>query len=101
MSHTPGKLTVQEREPGDKVIVIEGEAKDYFVNLRCEVDCDDNDHDTAQANAKRLAHCWNCHDDLVAALQGLIADIASGSTVTLASAQGKAAVEAWQKAKGE
>ena len=25
----------------------------------------------AQVNAQRFAHCWNCHDDLVAALESL------------------------------
>jgi hypothetical protein len=26
-----------------------------------------------QANAERLAHCWNCHDDLLRIAKGLIA----------------------------
>lgn len=29
----------------------------------------------AKANAERLAHCWNCHDELVAELKSALATI--------------------------
>lgn len=32
------------------------------------------DGSSAVANAERLAHCWNCHDDLVEALEGMMKD---------------------------
>jgi len=62
MTHTPGKLRVV---PGLSALHIKGE--DRYV-ARTGTDCLED-----EANAERLAHCWNCHEDLLAALKAMLA----------------------------
>ena len=64
MTHTPGKLRVV---PGLSVFHIKGE--DRYV-ARTGTDCLED-----KANAERLAHCSNCHDELVAELKSALATI--------------------------
>lgn len=70
MSHTPTPYRMTARRPGDKVIRIEGPVtNDYFINLYCEVSCDDRDTDVALANAEFIVKACNSHDALVGALR--------------------------------
>ena len=86
MKHTPGKLTVQKHNrrvlqdwggPGpaaayvtatDTLLVAEGgEHPTCIATLDVSTEMD--------ANARRLALCWNTHDELVAALRNLLANV--------------------------
>jgi hypothetical protein len=64
-SHTPGKLrVVTERTRPNQGFSIRGEGAALIAETV-------EDHETVngQANAERLVHCWNCHDELVEALK--------------------------------
>ena len=68
MTHTPGKLrVVTERTRPNQGFAIRGEGAALIAETV-------EDHETVngQANAERLAHCWNCHDELVRALEELV-----------------------------
>ena len=54
MPHTPGPWNMQKREPGDKTIFVSQPADGYH-RLRAEIDCDDCDTETAEANARLIA----------------------------------------------
>lgn len=53
MPHTPGPWTMKNTGDG-KSIFVTGSANDYFVNLDCEIDSDDKDGETAEANARLI-----------------------------------------------
>ena len=54
MPHTPRPWNMQKREPGDKTIFVSQPADGYH-RLRAEIDCDDCDTETAEANARLIA----------------------------------------------
>ena len=60
-----------EYTEGRAIVAAGGDA--VYIGHACicdvEVDRVQVDEATSKANAHRLAHCWNCHDDLVAALE--------------------------------
>lgn len=70
--HTPGELLDgPEHSPDDEpmhVLLLQRDGEGMAERHMAKV-CYGRDIEQIRANAKRLAHCWNCHDELVQALQ--------------------------------
>jgi len=95
--HTPGKLrVVTERTRPNQAFSIRGEGEVLIAETV-------EDHETVngQANAERLAHCWNCHDDLVASLREILADVDAGNAETKATSRWARAHAVIAKAEGK
>ena len=73
--HTPGELRVPSEHPGAVVIEdFEHDGERWLPESVLSIDglvavCGRNILGSPGANAARLALCWNCHDDLLAALR--------------------------------
>lgn len=72
--HTTGKLVTE----GRALVLEEHEAVEIAVCT--EDDCVSKNE--AYANAARLAHCWNCHDELVEALEKVMKCLKGTSDLT-------------------
>jgi hypothetical protein len=97
MTHTPGKLSaLTERTRPNQAFSIRGEGAALIAETV-------EDHETVngQANAERLAHCWNCHDDLVASLREILADVDAGNAETKATSRWARAHAVIAKAEGK
>ena len=53
--HTPGPWSLLKSSGDGKRQYVTSSCGDYFLDLRCEVDSDDRDYDTAIANARLIA----------------------------------------------
>lgn len=73
--HTKGTLSVDPVRPGDKDINITCTGPDGGDDCRIVVDRDDCDTETAEANAARLALCWNSHDAMKKAIEEVADEI--------------------------
>ena len=79
MTHTPGDLRVKPLPPNTEGCrAIQGpksgthkQAQHTEIAYTVGLSNDETDQD----NATRLVHCWNCHDDLLAALERLNTEI--------------------------
>jgi hypothetical protein len=97
-SHTPGKLrVVTERTRPNQGFAIRGEGAALIAETV-------EDHETVngQANAERLVHCWNCHDEMLAALKEVdrLTHTFSESSLSFGVVN-KVAAEAIAKAEGK
>lgn len=64
MSHTPGPIHVGDLDCGAVYLWDEGEE-----NFIGSASCEDVGSEACQANAHRIALCWNSHDALVKAIK--------------------------------
>jgi len=73
-SRTPGKLklTIAEGEDLKPIYLVTKDGAYAVAQIRGAHIGGDWDFRT-KANAERLAHCWNCHEDLLAALKAMLA----------------------------
>ena len=73
--HTPGPLTAftSETVTEDRIQIMQKEAG--FIEIGDDINCValvPAMHPEAEANAARIILTWNCHDDLLAAVEHLI-----------------------------
>ncbi len=74
--HTPGKLTVRTIDGSiGSIDHIDGTAiaQAFDIVLYGRKYTNDTYQDIRKANAARIVQCWNSHDDLLAALETLLA----------------------------
>ena len=74
-SRTPGKLYVS-KSSNDSLLAGEAGRTLYIARVFGTGGKSGGEwSETDKANAERLAHCWNCHDELVAELKSALATI--------------------------
>lgn len=69
MNHTPGQIEVSH--PGGQTTQA-GRRVTLTINGNIIADCDWNSPGDNEETAARLARAWNCHQDLIDALQDLL-----------------------------
>ena len=100
-SHTPGKLYVS-KSSNDSLLAGEPGRTLYIARVFGTGGKSGGEwSETDKANAERLAHCWNCHDDLVAALKEILADVDAGNAETKAASRWARAHAVIAKAEGK
>jgi hypothetical protein len=95
--HTPGRVHVDHNSFGNAYIVAEDGWQLAHVKPRTP---DSSACPVREANARRIAACWNAHDDLLAGLRHFIAPF--GHTFTPDSCGACASAwQAFQKAEAQ
>jgi hypothetical protein len=72
MTHTPGKLMIHPTRAWPVLVPVD-DIELPVAKVDCSVSDTNRPYQEARANAERLAHCWNCHEDLLAALKAMLA----------------------------
>jgi hypothetical protein len=98
-AHTPGPLLVSES--GETIYAIHGDPpRNRFFALVQAGRRDDAPNEELAANAARLALCWNTHDQLLEALEGLM-ELEKRGRIMPIGREWDAARAAIKAAKGE
>lgn len=106
--HTPGNLTVEHGEITN-IYWVEDASGESVCDLYHRIN-DGHDENSfyrkpnAAANAARIVHIWNCHDELVEALEWALAEITAKTKYTTENQFGDCLAKATaqlSKAKGE
>lgn len=100
MTHTPGKLMIHPTRAWPVLVPVD-DIELPVAKVDCSVSDTNRPFEEARANAERLAHCWNCHDDLVASLREILADVDAGNAETKATSRWARAHAVIAKAEGK